>query len=192
MMQCWASILSGVGAHFCYQEVVTPFAGFADFAACIAANGDKDDPKAYCGALEAQAAKLAKEHTHYGIVKTNDAERLVFGWASVSQGPDGSLLEDLQGDVIEPAELEKAVYDFVLYGGGANEMHQGRMKGQVIESFMVTPEKLTAMKLTSNGAPTAGWWVGFKLEPDAYEKVRTRQYKMFSIKGHSEAEEVAA
>ena len=115
---------------------------------------------------------------------------MVFGWASVSQGPDGSLLEDLQGDVIEPGELEKAAYDFVLFGGGANEMHQGRMKGQLVESFMLNDEKLGAMKLKRDGAPAAAWWVGFQLQPEAFAKVKSGQYKMFSIKGHSDAEEM--
>lgn len=139
--------------------------------------------------MQAQAEKLAKQYTkgHFGIAKLDDEQRLVFGWASVSQGPDGSLLEDLQGDMIEPAELEKAAYDFVLYGGGANEMHVGRMKGQLVESLMVTEDKLAAMKLKRDGAPAAAWWVGFRLEPDAYAKVKSGQYKMFSIKGHSES-----
>lgn len=168
-----------------------PFAGYADFAACVAANGDKDDPKAYCGALQAQTEKLDKEHqARFGIVKLNEAERLAFGWISVSEDANGQLLEDLQGDLIEPPELEKAVYDFVLYGGGANEMHQGRMKGQLIESIFISPDKLASMKLKSDGAPRSAWWAGFKLDPDAFEKVKNGQYRMFSIKGQSQSEAV--
>lgn len=171
-----------------------PFAGYQDFAACVADNKDKSDPQAYCGALQAQAEKLAKQYEPsptFGIAKMDDAQRLVFGWASVSKDANGALLEDLQGDMIEPDTLEKAVYDFVLFGGGANEMHQGRMKGQLIESLMVTDEKLQAMRLKRDGAPMAAWWVGFKLEPDAYAKVKSGQYKMFSIKGISGAEVAA-
>ena len=129
-------------------------------------------------------------HT-YGIAKMDDEQQMVFGWASVSQGSDGTLLEDLQGDVIEPAELEKAVYDFVLYEGTANEMHRGRVKGQLIESLMVTPAKLQAMGLKSESAPQAAWWLGFKLDSDAYARVKKGDYTMFSIEGESETEEIA-
>ena len=34
------------------KPVVKPFAGFKDFAACVTDNKDKDDPQAYCAALE--------------------------------------------------------------------------------------------------------------------------------------------
>lgn len=163
--------------------------GYADMAACMAAHGDKSDPKAYCEALMQEAEKLDKRFAkhRFGIAKTDDAQRIVFGWASVSKDAAGNLLEDLQGDLIEPDELEKAVYDFVFHGGGANEMHQGRMKGRVVESLMVTDEKLKAMGLTRDGAPAAAWWVGVKMDDDAYGKVTKGEYRMFSIKGYSEA-----
>jgi putative serine protease XkdF len=170
-----------------------PFAGFQDFEACVAANSDKSDPKAYCGALQAETEKLAKQFSKaFGICKVDDEQRMVFGWASVSQDANGQLLKDLQGDLIEPAELEKAVYDFVFYEGTANEMHRGRAKGHLVESLMVTPDKLQAMRLKADGAPQAGWWVGFKLEPDAFAKVKSGAYTMFSIEGESDAVEVAA
>lgn len=168
-----------------------PFAGYADMDACKAANQDKTDPAAFCGALMAETEKLAKQYSRrFGIAKTDDAQRLVFGWASVSQDASGELLKDLQGDLIDPEELEKAVYDFVLYEGTANEMHRGRVKGQVVESLMVTPDKLQAMGLVSKSAPQAGWWVGFKLDPDAYAKVKSGEFAMFSIEGESESVEV--
>lgn len=37
-----------------------PFAGFKDFATCVAANQDKENPEAYCAAIQKQA-----EHSHY-------------------------------------------------------------------------------------------------------------------------------
>ena len=38
-----------------------PFGGYKDFAACVAANSDKNDPKAYCGSIEAAANKAFVE-----------------------------------------------------------------------------------------------------------------------------------
>jgi hypothetical protein len=38
-----------------------PFAGYKDFAACVAANQDKDDPAAYCAAIEQRTDKADME-----------------------------------------------------------------------------------------------------------------------------------
>lgn len=181
-----------LGGVVFFGERQLPFGGYKDFADCVAQNSDKSDPKAYCGTIQAAAEKAAEadDLQRYGIVKTDDSQRLVFGWASVSKDRTGLLIEDHHKDIIEPDVLEKAAYDFVLYGGGANEMHRGPMKGQIIESFMVTPEKLHAMGLESKSAPQAAWWVGVKLEQDAYAKVKSGLYKMFSIKGQSAVEMV--
>jgi hypothetical protein len=52
-----------------------PFAGYKDHAACVKANSDKDDPDAYCAALERKAKEssalesvLADELNEYTIV----------------------------------------------------------------------------------------------------------------------------
>ena len=160
-----------------------PFAGYEDFDACVAANSDKADPKAYCGTLQSEAEKavLADAQKRFTVAKVDEDQRLVFGWASVSVSKDGTQLEDLQGDVIDPADLERAAYDFMLFSRGVDEMHRGRVKGQMIESLVVTPDKLEAMGLAAKNAPTAAWWVGFKLDPDAFARVKSGDYKMFSI-----------
>lgn len=171
-----------------------PFAGYADFAACVAANSDKADPKAYCGTIQAEAEKAATvdAEKRFTISKVNEDQRLVFGWASVSVSKDGTQLEDLQGDVIDPADLENAAYDFMLYSRGVDEMHRGRVKGQMVESLVVTPDKLAAMGLEAKNAPRAAWWVGFKLDPDAFAKVKSGDYKMFSIECSATPEQVEA
>ena len=41
-----------------------PFAGYKDFAACVAANKSKDNPKAYCASIERKIigkTKMAKK-----------------------------------------------------------------------------------------------------------------------------------
>ncbi len=42
-----------------------PFAGYEDFAACVAANQDKDNPEAYCGAIQAKVEKTREVLKHY-------------------------------------------------------------------------------------------------------------------------------
>ena len=47
------------------------------------------------------------------ITKSDDDKMLAFGWANVSLTVDGETIEDYQGDIIEPEELENAAYNFV-------------------------------------------------------------------------------
>jgi len=123
----------------------------------------------------------------FNIAKTDDAERLVFGWASVSTNADDSELVDHHADIIEPAELEKAAYEYVLKFRDAGEMHQGHAVGQLVESLVMTPDKARAM-----GIPVpmgTRWWVGYKIhDPEVFAKVKDGTYKMFSIQGTAERE----
>lgn len=193
-----------------------PFAGYTDFADCVAKNQDKGDPEAYCGQIQHTAEgksadgmaltrdevrkicpscadkmdaaglttlKLPIPKQDFEVVKLDAAQRLVFGWASVAVKSGTEPLTDLQGDQIEPAELEKAAYDFVEHSRIANEMHQGEPIGQLVESFMVTPDKLEKMGLLRTHAPKAALWVGFRLRSDVFQKVQAGQLRMFSIEG---------
>ena len=120
----------------------------------------------------------------FRIAKTDDAQRLIFGWASVALKADGSPLVDLQDDIIEPAELEAAAYDFMLNAGAMDEMHDGRVKGHIVESFYISPEKRQAMGIPEGGtAPQAALWIGAKLSPASYAKVKDGTFKMLSIEG---------
>ena len=118
------------------------------------------------------------------IAKYNDEEQLVFGWASVAKDKEGNAPLDWQGDVIEPADLEKAVYKFALEFRESNEMHvPGTVNGTLIESVMFTKQKMEAMGIPEGVVPE-GWWVGFKIDDkQVYQKVKAGIYKMFSIEG---------
>lgn len=128
------------------------------------------------------------ESTHensYTIMKTDDDKRLVFGWASVSIKVDGNQLKDLQEDMIDPEDLEEAVYEYVLNFRDTGEEHISTMrkKGKLVESCVFTAEKQKAMGLPEGILPI-GWWIGFKIEDDAaWERVKDGTYKMFSIEG---------
>lgn len=128
----------------------------------------------------------------YQIAKLDPSQHLVFGYASVSAAPDGRLLEDLQGDVIEPAELEKAAYDFAEHYRAVNEMHAGPDVGALVESFMMTPEKLTAMGFPADVAKSmpVAHWIGARVSPDTFAKVQRGELKMFSIEGSAIREDV--
>lgn len=137
-----------------------------------------DEGKTWADAI---VRRLDKAEKSFDIAKTDDDKRLVFGWASVIENEDGTPLEDLQGDVIDMANLEHAVYKFVLDSRKAGEMHtRTEGIGRLVESFVVTPEKAEALGMNKR----AGWWVGFKIDDDStWEQVKKGSFRMFSIGG---------
>lgn len=166
-----------------------PFGGYQDFAACVRANQDKDNPEAYCGSIKAAVEK----RMDFNIAKLDAAEHLVFGWASVSIADgSGELVMDSQGDMIEPAELEKAAYAFAETGGAFNALHQGEDVGRLVESLAVTPQKLEAMGFPAEVAKSMGvrYWVGARLRPDVFDRVQKGELTMFSIEGQAVREDV--
>lgn len=127
--------------------------------------------------IDAEVAEITK------AVGGDDEPCRVFGWASIAVTQTGEQLVDRQGDVLFLEDLEPAAYQFVLDFRDTGEMHRGASKGRLIESFVVTPEKLQKMGLKGDALPL-GWWVGFEIsDPEAIKKVRAGTYKMFSIQG---------
>lgn len=110
-----------------------------------------------------------------------DDERLVFGWASVST-EGGRLVTDVQGDQIEPSELEKAAYRYVLKSRQAGEMHVRKTGiGDLVESIVFTKAKQDALGIDLG---REGWWVGFKIHDDeVWKAIKKGEYSAFSIGG---------
>ena len=129
---------------------------------------------------------MANTETHIitvPISKIDESQNLVFGWASISASKDGETITDTQGDQIDIEELEQAAYAFNLYFREAGVNHVGNAVGKVVESFVVTHEKLEKMDLPEDALPM-GWWFGVYIEDDAiFEKVRKGDLSMFSIQG---------
>lgn len=154
--------------------------------ACIAANGDKDDPSAFCASLMHETEKLAKAHSRVTLLKVDEEQRMVFGWASVAMMNANEPVVDLQGDTIDGPTLEKAAYDYVRRYRIVNDMHRGGAVGDLVESFVLTPEKLKAMGLKRDGAPEVGMWVGYKLDDGEWAAFKRGERPMFSIEGEAE------
>jgi hypothetical protein len=126
---------------------------------------------------------------HVPVIKIDQDRRLVFGWANVAFDKSGDQLVDSHGDQIDVEDLEDAAYEFNLTFRATGERHAGMSKGRLVESFMVTPEKLEVMGLAKDALPL-GWWVGFKIDDDvAWEEIKKGTYKMFSIQGTAAREE---
>jgi len=125
------------------------------------------------------------------IIKFDNDQRLVFGWANIIKDEDGEVYVDSQGDFIDDiGELEKAAYDYVLHSRNGAEMHINQNVARVVESFVVTPDKLEALGLVSKSDNIpAGWWIGFKVDnDDVWEKVKDGSYTGFSVHGKGKRE----
>lgn len=126
------------------------------------------------------------------IQKVDDSENLVFGWASVSE-VDGELVVDSHGDTISLSEIEKAAYEFCVEAKVTGEMHEGEAFGDMVESLVVTPEKLKRMGLqfAEGEQEKFGWWLGFRVPPEMFAKVKSGERPAFSIHGTAIREDIA-
>ena len=125
---------------------------------------------------------------NFEIIHKNEDRRQVFGWANVAKDEHGNYLVDYQQDVIEPEELEKAAYNFVLNYRDSGEGHNPelRKKGKLIESIVFTKEKQEALGIPPGTVPE-GWYVGFYIEDEStWQKLKKGKYLMFSIEGTGE------
>lgn len=129
------------------------------------------------------------------IIKVDKAQRLVFGWFSITE-IDGRTIEDVQQDMISPETLERACYQFVLDSRQGGEMHE-KMVGRLVESCCFTREKQQAMMQSLNDQGInatidlrcTAWWGGFFVEsPEAWEGVTSGRLKAFSIGGKAKRE----
>ena len=126
----------------------------------------------------------------FKVQKSDDDKMLAFGWANVAVRANGEQIEDWQGDIIDPEDLENAAYEFVQLYREGGEMHERGGVATLIESVVFTEEKQRAIGIPAGVLPV-GWWIGFKvLDPEVWEKVKDGTYSMFSIEGTAERVEV--
>jgi Putative phage serine protease XkdF len=126
--------------------------------------------------------------------KTDDERRQAFGWASVVE-VDGKPVIDRQGDWITPDEIEKAAYKYVLENRKGGNQHKRDDSDQplhassLIESFVVTPEKIEKMGLPKE--TPVGWWVGYQVhDEDAWQDIKKGVRTGFSIHGRGKRRDV--
>lgn len=132
-----------------------------------------------CGAETPEACSCVE----FDLEKMLPDQHLAFGWANVSLTEEGEVPFDWHADIIAPRVLEKAAYNYVLKYRDMGEMHVGEAQGQLVESVMFTKEKMAAMGIPEGIVPE-GWWVGFYIpDTDVCQKIKSGEYKMFSIHG---------
>jgi hypothetical protein len=118
--------------------------------------------------------------------KLDDEKRVAFGWASVVS-VDGEPVVDKQGDLIDWEDLEKAAYAYVMKSrkGGSQHRRDGEEPfhaSDMIESFVVTPEKIEKMHLPPE--TPVGWWVGYHYhDEDTWQDIKKGHKTGFSVHG---------
>lgn len=144
----------------------------------------------YINALARGGEIPAVEKNYLTISKVDDDKNLVFGFAYTSVDKHGNRIYDHSGEFVDPKDLEEAAYLFNLEFRASGVMHKGDAIGDLVESFVITKDKMRMLGLDYNTLPQA-WWVGFYIhDDDIFEKIKKGKYKMFSIQGISQREEV--
>src|SRR5262249_45959914 len=125
----------------------------------------------------------------FEVIRKSAEKRQVFGWASVSLDRDGHPVVDLGGELIPVEELEKAAYAFVKDSRVGGEMHEGDATNQLIASVVFTDDIPRALKIPAGTLPV-GWFVGFEVTPEAFERVKQGTRLAFSIQGFARRQEI--
>lgn len=122
------------------------------------------------------------------ITKIDEERHLAFGWAYVAEDASGEQLIDHSDEFVLKEDLEDAAYVFNIAFRESDERHTEPVIGHLVESFVVTPEKLAKMGLAEDALPR-GWWTGWYVPDDAvWEKVADGTYPMLSIGGIAQKE----
>ena len=132
-------------------------------------------------------SEMTKTNIEGKILKTDDEQRMVYGWASVVT-EDGEAVVDRQGDVIEADTLVKAVNEFMEHVRVGKAMHTGEQVGTVVHSLPITKEIGDALGIQSN---REGWVVAYKVFDDGvWDMVKSGELAAFSIGGRAIKEEL--
>ncbi len=124
------------------------------------------------------------------IMKTNTEKRLVTGWASIIENPDGTPHYDTQGDMIDEDTLLAAAHRFMADSRQSGEMHVRKTGiGTVVDSMVFTRDVKKALGLPDS-FPT-GWLLTHHVTDDTvWAKVKSGEYAGFSIGGSGVRDEV--
>ncbi|MBN1321238.1 MAG: DUF2958 domain-containing protein [Thermoleophilia bacterium] len=114
----------------------------------------------------------------------------------VEKGADGSRrrislgvvlepgTEDLQGDIMDPMDIELAAHDWMTQSQAAGAMHASVVKGaKVVESYLAPCDFEVE---TAEGPVTVlkgSWLLGVKWPPEEWEKIEKGEYTGYSVGG---------
>lgn len=141
---------------------------------------DEDNLLSALAALFASVSKRNQDRVEGAILKADDEQRIVYGWASISS-VNGEMITDKQGDRIAPQTMEKAATRFMESARMAKAMHEGGKVGEVVHSLPLTKEIGQRLGIHS---PIEGWVVAIKIsDNDVWKRVKSGELRAFSIGG---------
>jgi hypothetical protein len=127
-------------------------------------------------------SEMTKINVTAEILKRDDEERLVYGWAYVST-VKGDISLDHSGEFIRPEQLAKATTNFMLSMRTAKRMHSGGKIGEVVHSMPITNDVAKALGIQSD---REGWLVAVKVYDDqVWQDVKSGKLAAFSIGGRA-------
>jgi len=135
---------------------------------------------------DTSVSDMTKTNIEGQILKADEEQRLVYGWASVVT-EKGEPIIDRQGDVIEAETLVKAVNEFMEHVRVGKTMHVGEQTGVIVHSMPVTKEIGEALGIQSD---REGWVVAYKVyDDDVWDMVKSGELTAFSIGGKAVKED---
>lgn len=142
------------------------------------------DKEAFCAAMKRGELQKRNVGVSLQIKKINEEQRLVTGWVAVVTDETGTPIIDADDHVIPIIELEKAVHEAFVESGGkgkGGDMHTQKGVLDVVESFVLTQEKRSALGL---GVGPEGWIATFKVNDDeTWNRVKNGERPELSMKG---------
>lgn len=116
------------------------------------------------------------------ITKTNAAQQIVYGWASVATVNQQPVV-DREGDIISVADLGIAVHEFMAKRIG-KALHSGAQVGEIVDSIVFDAAVQHALGIDLG---REGWFVGMHVsDPATWAQVEKGELKAFSIGGKAE------
>lgn len=127
-------------------------------------------------------SEMTKVNVECQVLKRDDEERLVYGWAYVSTDK-GEISLDHSGEFIRPEQIAKSATNFMLSMRTAKRMHSGGKVGEVVHSMPLTHEISKALGIQSD---REGWLVAIKVYDDqVWQDVKSGKLAAFSIGGRA-------
>lgn len=136
--------------------------------------------RAILGAVMEKSSNISSS---VDLIKTDDEQRIVWGWASVAT-ENGERVFDIHGDHIPMEELTKASVDFMRnYRVGKTE-HFGKQTSEVIAMLPLSKSLADALGIETN---REGLIVGFKVhDEETWNGIKSGDLPAFSIGGRGE------
>lgn len=112
-------------------------------------------------------------------------------WGSVTVDDDGQTVIDHDKDVILTEDLDEAAKQFALESGEVDADHDGVIRGRIVESITITPEKREALGL--GDGKRQGWAATMRVtDPETIARVEAGELKEASIEYQATRQDLKA